>query len=144
MGAVFIAIVLVIVAEILCLDVIKGQQVPTLAVAKHVAPYIAMIFAPVLLVCIYSAVASLLMVVTRKFATDKTLRYNLVAIILTAVGMFFGTLLPFDQLVNILYPLSGYFAILLGILIVYKEFINKNAFPYEKSASEQEGQKHEE
>nr|WP_092074137.1 hypothetical protein [Dendrosporobacter quercicolus]NSL47741.1 hypothetical protein [Dendrosporobacter quercicolus DSM 1736]SDM78522.1 Uncharacterized membrane protein YkvI [Dendrosporobacter quercicolus] len=136
-GAIFVAVVLLIIAEIVYLDVIKGQQVPTLAIAKHVAPLLAMVFAPVLMVCIYSSVASILLVVTRKFAVDKTKKFNLIAAALTVVGMFTGTLLPFDQLVNILYPISGYSGIALVAFIIYKEFINKNAFPFEKPGNEQ-------
>lgn len=126
---------LLIITEIVYLDTIRGQQVPTLAIAQVVAPFLAMIFTPILILCIYSAVASLLLVVTRKFAVDKTKKFNLTAIGLTAVGMFTGTLLPFDKLVNILYPLSGYAAIALMGFIIYKEFINKGAFPSQVSGN---------
>ena len=140
-GAIFIAIVLVIIAEIVYLDVIKGQQVPMLAIAKHVAPGLAMIFVPVLMVCIYCSMSSILLVVTRKFAVDKTKKFNFIAVTLTAIGMFAGTLLPFDQLVNLLYPVSGYSGIALVAFIIYKEFMNKNAFPFEKSGNGLEKQK---
>lgn len=130
---VFVVNTLLIISEVVYLDTIRDQQVPTLAIAKLVAPFLAMIFAPVLILCIYSAVASLLLVVTRKFAVDKTKKFNLAAIGLTVVGMFAGTLLPFAKLVNIMYPLSGYAAIALMGFIIYKEFINKNAFPYKAS-----------
>jgi len=89
-----------------------------------------MAFAPVLVLCIYSAVASVLMVITRKFARDKTKKFYITATVLTVIGMFFGTLLPFNQLVNIIYPLSGYAGALLVCFIIYKELINKNAFSY--------------
>lgn len=123
-GAIFVVIALVVIAEIVYVDVIKGQQVPTLAIAKQVAPVLAMVFAPILVVCIYSPVASILLVVTRKFAVDKTKKFNAIAIGLTAIGMFTGTLLPFDQFVNNLSPLSGYVGMVLAAFMIYKEFIN--------------------
>ncbi|AYD40536.1 hypothetical protein D4Z93_08345 [Clostridium fermenticellae] len=132
-SAISIEVVLLVITEIVYLDVIKGQQVPTLAIAKYISPILGMIFSLILILCIYSAVSSMIMVVTRKFAVDKTKRFNIVATILTLAGMFAGTLLPFDQLVNILYPVSGYIGILLVGLMIYKEFINKNAFPYSKN-----------
>lgn len=131
---VFVVTALMIVAEVVFVEAIKGQQVPTLAISKLVSPFITAIFAPILLLCIYSAVSSLLLLVTRKFAVDKTRKFNLVAAGLTAVGMFFGTLLPFDQLANILYPLAAYAAIALLGFIIYKELINKNAFPFRKAS----------
>ncbi|MBN7774095.1 YkvI family membrane protein [Clostridium aminobutyricum] len=129
----FFVIIVLIIAEIVYLDIIKGQQVLTLAIAKEVAPALAAAFAPILIICIYSAVASILLVCTRKFAVDKTKKFNIIAVVLTAIGMFTGTLLPFDQLVNIIYPLSGYAGIILVLFMAYKEFINKNAFPFEKA-----------
>ncbi|MCC9294902.1 hypothetical protein LN736_08545 [Clostridium sp. WLY-B-L2] len=135
-GGIFVAVVFVVIMEIVYLDVIRGQQVPTLAIAKHVSPILGMVFAPILTLCIYSAVSSIILVVTRNFAVDKTKKFNIVATGLTLVGMFAGTLLPFDQLVNILYPISGYIGIVLVAFMIYKEFINKNAFPYSKNNKE--------
>lgn len=134
-GAILV-VVLLVIAEVVYLDVIAGQQVPTLAIARAAVPWLAVIFAPILILCIYAAVSSLLLVTTRKFAKDKTKKFNLIAIGLSLFGMFFGTLLPFDQLVNILYPISGYAAIPLMGLILYKEFINKNAFPFRRNEAE--------
>lgn len=130
---VLIVNILLVITEVVYVDVIKGQQVPTLAIAQTVSPVLAMIFTPILLLCMYSSISSMLLVVTRKFAADKTKRFNLTAIGLTAFGMFAATTLPFAKLVNILYPLTGYAAIGLMGFIIYKEFINRNAFPYKIS-----------
>lgn len=142
LGAILV-VVLLVFAQVIYVDTIIGQQVPTLAIAREAAPWLAVIFAPVLILCIYAAVAALLLVTTRKFAKDKTKKFNLIAIGLTLVGMFFGTLLPFDQLVNIMYPISGYAAIPLMGFIIYKEFINKNAFPFRKEKEKDEDAVHE-
>jgi uncharacterized membrane protein YkvI len=39
--------------------------------------------------------------------------------------MFFGGVLPFDKLVNILYPLAGYSAIVFAGFMIYKELREK-------------------
>lgn len=127
-----LAIILIVVSEIVYLNIIKGQQVPTLAIANHIAPILGLTFAIIIVLCIYSSVSSILLVVTRKFAVDKTKKFNIIAVILTVVGMFAGGVLPFDQLVNILYPISGYSGIVFVGFIIYKEFINKDAFPFHK------------
>jgi hypothetical protein len=44
---------------------------------------------------------------------------------LTVVGTFFGGVLPFDKLVNILYPFAGYSAIVFACFMIFKELTNK-------------------
>ncbi|AYD40535.1 hypothetical protein D4Z93_08340 [Clostridium fermenticellae] len=134
-GTVFytLAIILLIVAETVYFDVVKGQQVPTLAIAKRITPILGLIFLIIIVLCIYSALSSMILVITRKFAVDKTKKFNFVALGLTLIGMLVGSVLPFDKLVNILYPISGYSGIVFFLFIIYKEFINNNAFPYRKN-----------
>ena len=73
-GVFCLVVVLMVIAEIVYLDVIRGQQVPTLAIANHISPVLAMIFTPILVLCIYSAVASILLVVTRNFCCGLKLK----------------------------------------------------------------------
>ncbi|MBN7774096.1 YkvI family membrane protein [Clostridium aminobutyricum] len=130
------AVILLIIAENVYLDVIEGQQVPTLAIANHISPALGLIFALIIVLCIYSAVSSILQVVTRNFAVDKTKKFNILATVLTVVGMFGGMVLPFDKMVNLLYVIAAYSGIVLTGFMIYKEFINKNAFPFRKSNDE--------
>lgn len=115
------AIILLTIAELVYCKLIAGQQVPTLAIAKHISPILGLIFSVLIVVSIYSAVASFLLMTVRKFAADKTKKFNIIAAILTAIGMIFGGVLPFDKLVNILYPLAGYSAIVFTVFMLYKE-----------------------
>jgi len=48
-------------------------------------------------------------------------KFNIIATVLTAIGMFFGGVFPFDKLLNILYPLAGYSAIVFAVFMIYKE-----------------------
>ncbi|MBN7774098.1 hypothetical protein [Clostridium aminobutyricum] len=54
-GVAGIAVVVVsmLVGESAFLDVIRGQQVPTLAISKHVSPVLGMIFALILILIIH-------------------------------------------------------------------------------------------
>ncbi|MBD7912244.1 YkvI family membrane protein [Clostridium cibarium] len=121
-----VAIISLVIAELVYYKLIVGQQVPTLAIANHISPVLGLIFSVLIVLSIYSAVASFLLVTVRKFAVDKTKKFNTIAIILTAIGMIFGGILPFDKLVNILYPLAGYSAIIFTCFIIYKELRVKN------------------
>jgi len=120
------AIILLVLAELVYYKLIIGQQVPTLAITNHIAPLLGLVFSVIIVLCIYSAVASILLMTVRKFADDKTRNFKLIAIALTAIGTFFGGVLPFDKLVNFLYPLSGYSAIIFACFMLYKEVKGRN------------------
>ncbi len=116
-----LAIVMLIISELVNFELIAGKQVPTLVIAASISPVLESIFSILIVVAIYSAVASLLLMTVRKFAVDKTRKFNIIATGLTVVGMLFGGIIPFDRLVNILYPLAGYSAIVFIGFMAYKE-----------------------
>jgi len=120
------AIILLVIGELVYYKLIIGKQVPTLAIANYISPALGLIFSVLIVISIYSAVASFLLMVVRKFAVDKTKKFNIIAIVLTAIGMFFGNILPFDKLVNILYPIAGYSALVFAGFMVYKQLSEKN------------------
>jgi uncharacterized membrane protein YkvI len=119
-----VAIVMLVIAELVYYKLIIGEQVPTLAITNHISPVLGFVFTVLIVLCIYSAVASFLLMTVRKFAVDKTRKFNLIATGLAAVGILFGGILPFDQLVNFLFPVAGYSAIVFAGFMVYKEFIS--------------------
>lgn len=116
-----VAIIMLVISELVNYKFIIGKQVPTLAIASHVSPVLEIIFSVLIVVAIYSAASSLLLMTVRKFAVDKTKKFNIIATVLTAIGMLFGGVIPFDKLVNILYPLAGYSAIVFIGFMIYKE-----------------------
>lgn len=122
-----IAIILLVLAELVYYKLIVGKQVPTLEIANHISPTLGLIFSILIVVSIYSAVASFLLMTVRKFAPDRTKKFNIIATVLTAIGMFFGGVLPFDKLVNILYPIAGYSAIVFTCFMLFKELRGRNA-----------------
>ncbi|MBP2633540.1 MAG: hypothetical protein H6Q70_4168 [Firmicutes bacterium] len=121
-----IAIISLVIGELVYYKLIVGQQVPTLAIANHISPVLGLIFSVLIVLSIYSAVASFLLMTVRKFAADKTKKFKIIAIILTVIGMFFGGIIPFDKLVNILYPIAGYSAIVFTGFMLYKDLKEKN------------------
>ncbi len=121
-----IAIILLVIAELVYYKLIVGKQVPTLEIANYISPILGLIFSVLIVISIYSAVASFLLMTVRKFAHDRTKKFNIIATILTVIGMLFGGVLPFDKLVNILYPLAGYSAIVFTFFMIYKEIKDKS------------------
>ena len=121
-----IAIISLVIGELVYYKLIVGQQVPTLAIANHISPVLGLIFSVLIVLSIYSAVASFLLMTVRKFAPDRTKKFNIIAAVLAAIGMFFGGVFPFDKLVNILYPFAGYSAIVFACFMIYKELMVKD------------------
>lgn len=116
-----VAIISLVIGELVYYKLIVGQQVPTLAIANYISPMLGLIFSVLIIVSIYSAVASFLIMTVRKFADDTTTKFRVIAVVLTIVGTFFGGIIPFDKLVNILYPIAGYSAIVFACFMLFKE-----------------------
>lgn len=101
-------------------SLIAGAQVPTLTIANQLHPWLGYAFIVIILLAIYSTVVSMLWNVAASVTTDGT-TYNKVAtaalgFIATAIGLF----LPFDQLVNIVYVVAGYFGIIFLFMMIWR------------------------
>lgn len=124
-----LTIIMMVIAELIYYPVFIGKQVPALAIASHIHPAIGMAYTFMIVVAVYSAVASMLTMTTRKFAVDKTKKFNIIATVLTVVGVIFGALVQFDTLVNIIFTSLGYLGILFIVLMVYKEVKRNENLP---------------
>lgn len=100
---------------------VHGTQIPVMALANSVLPIYASIFAVIIFFGIYTTATPLLWTVCSRFAEDKTPKYNAMVITLVSVGLFGGTLLPFDQLVNWIYPTVGYAGLLFLVCAIFKD-----------------------
>ncbi|MFP3125710.1 hypothetical protein OH784_23800 [Ectobacillus funiculus] len=116
-----IVIIMLVIAELAYYQSFIGKQVPALAIASHISPVFGMAYTLMIVVAVYSAVVSMLVMVTRKFAVDKTKKFNIIATVLTAVAIMFGGVIPFAKLVNIIYPIMGFLTIAFIVLMISKE-----------------------
>lgn len=94
-------------------------EIPTLYIAKNVSIMVANIFTIILIAEIYTTAAPLLWNVCSSLAKEKTLKFNIVAIICTILGIIGGSL-PFATLVNIMYPISGFIGISIIVGLIYR------------------------
>jgi uncharacterized membrane protein YkvI len=114
------AIVLLIISELVFSPLIAGQQVPTLAMANHLSPLLGLLFTVLIVVCIYSSVSSFLLMTVRKFAQNRTRKSYFLTAVFAAFGAICGGILPFDKLINVIYPLAGYSAMLFVLLVIVR------------------------
>ena len=94
-------------------------DIPTLYMANNVSLIVANIFTIILIAEIYTTAAPLLWNVCSSFAKEKTVKFNIIAVGCTILGILGGSL-PFAKLVNIMYPISGVFGVIIIIGLVCK------------------------
>lgn len=123
-GAFIVAAALLNLGLLSDIQNIYSEQVPTLVLAKNIAPIFGTIFFVMLLAGIYSTATPLLWSVCSTFAEEKSKKFEALVIAGAGIG-FLGGGLPFGQLVNLVYPLSGLLGLTLIICIAFKKIFNK-------------------
>ena len=103
---------------------IYDKQVPALTLASNLSPVIAVIFSVILMCGIYTTAVPMLWGVCNRFAEEKTKKFVMTAVILTIIALILG-LVPFGELVGIVYPYTGYLGIILILVIFYRCYIKR-------------------
>ena len=98
------AMTIVVLALMGNIQSVYDAEVPILILATKVFPVYGSIFAAVIFLGIYTTVTPLMWTICRRFALEHSLRFRLLAVILTLICWFGGNLLPFGQLINLIYP----------------------------------------
>jgi uncharacterized membrane protein YkvI len=101
-------------------SLIAGTQVPTLTIANLLHPWLAYAFIVIILLAIYSTVVSILWSVATSMTTDGTTQHKIATAILGLIATGIGLFLPFDQLVNLVYVIAGYFGIVFLFMMIWR------------------------
>ena len=131
-------VLLVLAAILLNLDgiVASGAQVPNLAAIDLMIPSIGWTFAIILVLGIFSTVTGYLWLVGGRFAEEKTTRHRVIVIALVVAGVFGGAIIPFNMIINILYPFAGLVGAILMVFIFVKTIRTKSAAKKNKAIAE--------
>jgi uncharacterized membrane protein YkvI len=96
--------------------------IPTLAAITHMTPGLTWLFTVVLVAGIFTTITGYLWLLTdRVFGSTPSLYSRIFTAVLMIAGVSVGGILPFSKIINILWPLSGFVGILLGIFMVVKD-----------------------
>ena len=115
------ALILVSLALLSNIVTVSRSAIPILTLAKGVLPILKTIFAGVIFLGIYASATSILWTVVARFSEEKTKKYTILTLILGGIGYFGGNILPFAQLVNVIYPTVGYAGSLVLIGVILKD-----------------------
>lgn len=116
-----LALLLVVLALIAYLPRIAGSMIPLLQITKDVVPILAPGFSLIIITGIFTTAVPLLWIVVARFAPDKSASYRRLALALSVFGSIGATWLPFDKLINLIYPTIGYSGVILIVFILAKQ-----------------------
>lgn len=119
-GGVLVGLVIFIAALSIFvnLDTVKDADMPILAIANQIHPWLAFIYALTVFSLIFNTAFSLFYSVAKRFSNGNIKRMQIIIIAIVSLGYicsFFG----FKALINILYPILGYIGILLLVILIY-------------------------
>lgn len=112
------------------IEFVAGSMVPTLKMADSIHPAFATIFSVIVLAGIYTTAVPLLWQASARFTDGKSMKFKVLTLVLMVIGVFVGLKVPFDQLVNVIYVISGYVGFILLLFMVistYKRISGKTA-----------------
>lgn len=125
-GAVFgnvlftIGTLFLVLAEGSQIDIIGEVSIPALAMAQELSPVFGIIYAIVIILAIFTTAVPLMWSVSARLAKEKTLKFAIICIIIAVLG-FFGGQLPFETLINYIYPLIGYVGFIEFAFIIWRD-----------------------
>ncbi|TLM83738.1 hypothetical protein [Pseudarthrobacter sp. NamE5] len=99
---------------------VGSTEIPMLVLANDLSPVLASGISLMILAGIYTTAVPLLWTVSSRFIADNTPRFKHLTLALAAAGTVIGLVLPFSQMVNIVYAINGYVGILLLALMLAK------------------------
>ncbi|GAA3712314.1 membrane protein [Zhihengliuella alba] len=97
---------------------VNGTEIPMLVLAADLSPLLASGFSVIILAGIYTTAVPLLWTVSSRVFAERTVPFKSLTLGLAAAGTLIGLVLPFSQMVNIVYVINGYVGILLLVLML--------------------------
>ncbi len=95
--------------------------IPALVLTNRVGTWLSVIFSIIIFCGIYTAAVPLLWQVSSRFTGEGTVEFRGVTAVIAAAGTVIALFIPFQDLVNKIYGLSGYVGIILLVFIAVKE-----------------------
>jgi uncharacterized membrane protein YkvI len=99
---------------------VNGTEIPMLVLANDWSPLLGAGISVMILAGIYTTAVPLLWTVSSRFYSDEKPGFKYLTLALAAIGTVVGLVLPFSQMVNIVYVINGYVGILLLVLMLVK------------------------
>lgn len=106
------------------IEVLSTKAIPSLVLADSISPFVGIAFSVVLILGIYTTATPLLWTVTNRFIPEGSPKFKIGVLVVTVLGLA-GGFLPFEKLVGILYPITGYIGILILVCALVRQITGK-------------------
>lgn len=120
-GTIYVGAIIVLLSLVKLAEIESGLQLPNLAACKAMFPGFSYVVLIILTIAIYSSIAGYSWVVGRRFAKEGSWLQKAIYIVMAIIGIFTGSFIPFNQVVNILYPFAGIVGLIIFALVIIKE-----------------------
>ena len=98
-----------------------GQQVPSLAAVSNMLPSISKIYLVILVLGIFTTLTGYTWLIVDRFAEEGTKKSRVICAAVVLFGMFSGSILTFNAVINVLFPIAGLVGMFLTLLMIIKE-----------------------
>lgn len=115
-----VALILMTYAIASKLPAVFDQSIPALSLANEIHPVLGNIYAVILLAAMFTTAVPLMWGVVARIAPEKSKIYYISIIVIAVLG-FFGGQLPFEMLINYVYPLIGWLGFLVLGAIIWRD-----------------------
>ncbi|WDV46474.1 hypothetical protein PV797_01960 [Clostridiaceae bacterium M8S5] len=102
---------------------VYNKPIPVLVLAKKLIPALGAGFSIILVLGMFSTSTAMMWSICSKFANEGTKKYKIIATALLIVAFAAGSL-PFEKLISIVYPITGYMGLILIVGMLYRTYIN--------------------
>ncbi len=128
LGGIFLGLAILCMSTGLLVNIseVAAKEVPTLVLADKISPILGIVFSIIIICGIYTTAVPLLWSVSSALAAEKTKKFVLITVVLSAVALVLG-MTDFRTLVNTIYPYSGYVGIILMVIIAYRAYGDKRS-----------------
>lgn len=104
-----------------------GSNIYMLTAVSNLVPHLSWTFAILLTLGIFTTIVGELWLIADRFSDEGTLKSRLIIIGVTCLGVFAGSVIPFNTIVNWFYPYTGLVGALLCICIFGKTIMVRRA-----------------
>ena len=109
-----------VLAEGSQIDIVGEMSIPALTMAQELSPIFGVVYAIILVLAIFTTAVPLMWSVSSRLAKEKTVKFAVICLIIAVLG-FFGGQLPFERLINYIYPLIGYVGFIEFAFIIWRD-----------------------
>lgn len=107
------------------IDQVYNKNIPMLVIAQNKVGGISILFSVILLLAVLSTAIPMLWLSSNAVVkNEKSIKFKMTVIIFGIIALI-GSNFSFKSLINVLYPISGYFGLVLFVLIFIKKRVKK-------------------